>query len=127
MTPTMSMRTMVLPRGAPRRSGEAAASELTGMRLALATGMVAGTPPLAADELRGCATGYMTHVSSSRCGPGWRCFGQDADFDEESKALYDAVAPGHTMRRLRRIVAELERSPGQGRCSDDTRHSATGS
>jgi GAF domain-containing protein len=41
--------------------------------------------------------------------------GTRLDFDEESKALYDAVAPTHTEAEFGQVLAELERRlPGTG-------------
>lgn len=41
--------------------------------------------------------------------------GRRLDFDAESEALYDAVAPTHTEEELTRVLAELERRlPGEG-------------
>ena len=41
--------------------------------------------------------------------------GRKLSFDEESKALYDAVAPRHTEAEFQKVLAELDRKlPGQG-------------
>lgn len=45
--------------------------------------------------------------------------GQRLTFDEESRALYDAVAPSHGEREFEAVLADLERRlPGKGRLTD---------
>ena len=77
----------------PRSTREAAARGRRGSRQPR-------RPPAA---IRSCCSGTATsRASSTRCGRASRCSaGAKLTFDEESKALYDAVAPHHDAQGVR--------------------------
>lgn len=78
-----------------------------------ATGL---TPPMAADaELWGLRRQYLARQLSAIRAKLSMLQGRTLTFDEESRALYDAVAPTHTEAEFQTILKDLDaRLPGEG-------------
>jgi hypothetical protein len=71
------------------------------------------TPPV--DELQRLRHRYLTRQTEALAARVAMLQGKRFTFDEESKALYDAVAPHHDEAYFQNILAELERElPGSG-------------
>ena len=87
-----------------------------------------------ARTMRSCGrcAGSISRGSCRRCAPGAMLQGKTLTFDEESRALYDAVAPTHTEAEFQAVLEQLEaRLPGEGslierydRYKQDVRHPA---
>jgi hypothetical protein len=72
-----------------------------------------------ADELTRLRHQYLTKQLQALRARVAMLQGKKLTFDEESRALYDAVAPTHTEGDFKKAVAELEtRLPGQGKLID---------
>jgi hypothetical protein len=75
----------------------------------------AAAPPAAADELTRLRHTYLERQLSSLHARAALLGGRRMTFDEESQALYDAVAPTHTEAEFAQALAELDRAlPGSG-------------
>jgi hypothetical protein len=75
---------------------------------------LAGVPP-PSDETARLRARYLERQLSALAARVRMLKGERLSFDEESKALYDAVAPTHTERHFQHILDELERRfPGTG-------------
>jgi hypothetical protein len=74
------------------------------------------SPPLpSADEMRRLRHDYLTRQLESLRSRAAMLSGRKLSFDEESKALYDAVAPVHTEAEFAGVLAQLEaKLPGSG-------------
>jgi hypothetical protein len=74
------------------------------------------SPPLSsADELRRLRHDYLTRQLESLRSRAAMLSGTKLSFDEESKALYDAVAPTHTEAEFAGVLTQLEAQlPGSG-------------
>jgi hypothetical protein len=82
---------------------------------ALLRELASSKPPAAGDELTGLRHQYLTRQLEALRARVAMLTGTRMKFDEESKALYDAVAPTQTEADFERILAELERKlPGPG-------------
>ena len=82
---------------------------------ALLTMLKAASPPASADELRRLRHDYLTRQLEALRARAAMLSGTKLTFDEESKALYDAVAPTHTEAEFASVLAALEaRLPGSG-------------
>jgi hypothetical protein len=101
-----------------RKDAEGAKRPLTAIdaeaRTLLST--LAGIAPAAhAEELVRLRHRYLTRQLESLRARVGMLQGKKLTFDEESKALYDAVAPTHTDAEFDRVIADLgERLPGTG-------------
>jgi hypothetical protein len=114
--------------GPPEWRAAAAAARLPLARIddeaaALESALARARPPSGAEEMVRLRHRYLTkqlHALRMRVA---MLGGRRLTFDEESAALYDAVAPEHTESEFRSVLAELDRRlPGNGRLVD--RHDA---
>jgi hypothetical protein len=72
-------------------------------------------PPASADELERLRHDYLLRQIEALGARVAILSGTKLDFDEESKALYDAVAPMHSEDEFARVLADLDRQlPGKG-------------
>jgi hypothetical protein len=73
------------------------------------------TPPASGDETERLRHGFLTSQLASLRARVAMLNGTRMRFDQESKALYDVVAPRHTEQEFDRVLAALdERLPGTG-------------
>ena len=87
--------------------------------VALLAALGAATPDALAGELAALRHQYLTKQVESLRARASMLRGERLGFDEESKALYDAVAPRHTEADFDSVLKELEgRLPGQGSLVD---------
>ena len=106
--------------GPPEWRTEADASkvplaEIEARASALARDLAAAAPPSPADELVRLRQGYVTRQLEALRARASILAGRKLGFDEESKALYDAVAPTHGAAEFQRVLDELDKKlPGQG-------------
>ncbi|HZI82137.1 MAG TPA: hypothetical protein VFD69_21610 [Vicinamibacterales bacterium] len=81
----------------------------------LLTSLAAAAPPAGGDSLVALRHGYLTRQLDALRTRVAMLGGRRLTFDEESKALYDAVAPHHDAREFEAILARLEPLlPGHG-------------
>jgi hypothetical protein len=81
----------------------------------LAKELAAAAPPDTADELTRLRHVYLVRQLEALRARAAMLAGTRLSFDEESKALYDAVAPMHTEAEFAGVLAELEaKLPGKG-------------
>ena len=86
---------------------------------AVLTALAAARPPQSADEALRLRHEYLTKQLGALRARVSMLQGNKFTFDEESKALYDAVAPTHTESEFDAALKELEsRLPGQGTLSE---------
>jgi hypothetical protein len=101
-----------------RKEAEAAKRPLADIRKdadALQTALAAVAPPGTADELARLRYAYLTRQLESLRSRTSMLSGTRMKFDEESKALYDAVAPTHSATDFTKVLNELEaKLPGAG-------------
>ena len=101
-----------------RKEAEAAKlplAEIATRAAALARDLAAAAPPSAAEELVRLRHAYVSRQLEALRARASMLQGAKLRFDEESKALYDAVAPAHAASEFAGVLAELERKlPGQG-------------
>ena len=89
-------------------------------------GAAGGDAPAAGDELEALRHRYLTQQLAALRTRVAMLSGTKLTFDQESKALYDAVAPTRTRQDFERVLGELERRlPGRARWSTATRSSAS--
>ena len=89
--------------------------EITARAAALANDIAAAAPPATADELTRLRHDYLARQLEALRARAAMLAGTRLSFDEESKALYDAVAPTHTEAEFASVLAALEaKLPGQG-------------
>ena len=82
---------------------------------ALAKEIAAAAPPASADELTRLRHEYLARQLEALRARAAMLTGTQLTFDEESKALYDAVAPTHTEAEFATVLAALEaKLPGPG-------------
>jgi hypothetical protein len=82
---------------------------------ALQRDLDAAAPSAGADEITRLRHEYLEKQLESLRARAAMLGGRRMTFDEESKALYDAVAPHHTEQEFQRVLADLERQlPGNG-------------
>jgi hypothetical protein len=90
-------------------------SEVADAAAALARDIGAAAPPATADELTRLRHQYVSRQLEALRARAAMVGGRRLRFDEESKALYDAVAPTHTETEFAGVLAELEaKLPGRG-------------
>ena len=90
-------------------------TEIEALASALARDLAAAAPPSSADELVRLRHGYVTRQLEALRARASMLNGRTLGFDEESKALYDAVAPQHGAAEFQRVLDELDKKlPGQG-------------
>jgi len=75
---------------------------------ALAVALAAAKPPVNADEMTQLRYQYLTRQLEAVRARVSMLMGTKLRFDEESKALYDAVAPTHTEADFAGVLAQLE-------------------
>ena len=82
---------------------------------ALAREIASAPMPSNADELQQLRRQYVSRQLDALRGRAAMLSGTKITFDEESKALYDAVAPHHTEAEFEKVLAELSaKLPGEG-------------
>ena len=90
-------------------------AEITTRAAALAKDVAAVPPPASADELTRLRHVYLTRQLESLRSRAAMLSGTKLRFDEESRALYDAVAPTHTASEFESVLTALEaKLPGPG-------------
>jgi hypothetical protein len=106
--------------GPPEWRTEAAAqkrplAQITAEASALAGEIAAAAPAAGADELTRLRHDYLARQLEALRARAAMLAGTRLTFDEESKALYDAVAPTHTEAEFAGVLAALEaKLPGTG-------------
>jgi hypothetical protein len=86
---------------------------------ALESALAREQPPASAEETVRLRHQYLTKQLTALRMRVAMLGGRRFTFDEESRALYDAVAPTHTEAEFRGVLAELDRRlPGSGRLVD---------
>jgi hypothetical protein len=81
----------------------------------LLTTLRSSPPPASADELQRLRHHYLTRQLESLRSRAAMLSGTKLSFDEESRALYDAVAPTHTEAEFAGVLEQLEaKLPGTG-------------
>ena len=96
-------------------AGKRSVADITQDAAALLTTLAARTPAPSAGELSYLRHAYLTRQLEALRARATMLSGNRLTFDEESKALYDAVAPTHTEAELARLLAELDaKVPGTG-------------
>src|SRR6266545_6470781 len=90
-------------------------AEIASRASALAQAIAAAMPPVTADEMTQLRYEYLARQLDAVRARVSMLTGTKLRFDEESKALYDAVAPTHTEADFAKVLAKLETMlPGQG-------------
>jgi hypothetical protein len=90
-------------------------AEIDAEAAGVAAGLAGAAPPPAGDPLLALRHRYLTRQLEALRSRVAMLGGRKLTFDEESKALYDAVAPHHDAREFEGILAELEQLlPGGG-------------
>jgi hypothetical protein len=85
----------------------------------LARDLAAAAPPEGAEELVRLRHRYVSRQLDALLARTAMLSGSKLSFDDESKALYDAVAPRHTEAEFKSVLAALEaKLPGQGALVD---------
>jgi len=94
-------------------------AEIASRASALAQAIAAAKPPVTADEMTQLRYQYLARQLDAVRARVSMLTGTKLRFDEESKALYDAVAPTHTEADFAKVLAKLEAMlPGQGTLVD---------
>jgi hypothetical protein len=90
-------------------------SEIASRAATLAQAIAAAKPPATAAELTQLRHQYLARQLESLRARVSMLSGTKLRFDEESKALYDAVAPTHAEADFAKVLAQLDaKLPGQG-------------
>jgi hypothetical protein len=90
-------------------------AEIDAEAASVADGLAAAVPPAAGDPLLLLRHQYLTRQLDALRARVAMLGGRTLTFDEESKALYDAVAPHHDAAEFDRVLAQLEQLlPGRG-------------
>ena len=101
-----------------RRDAEAqklSLAEISTRAAALAQGIAGANPPATADEMTRLRYQYLSRQLEAVRARVSTLMGTKLRFDEESKALYDAVAPMHTEAEFQSVLSKLETMlPGRG-------------
>jgi hypothetical protein len=101
-----------------RKDAEAATlplAEIASRASTLAREIAAAKPPVTADEMTQLRHEYLSRQLASLRTRVSMLMGSKLRFDEESKQLYDAVAPTHTEAEFAGVLAKLEKMlPGPG-------------
>src|SRR6266571_4097780 len=94
-------------------------AEIASRASALAQAIAAAMPPVTADEMTQLRYQYLARQLDAVRARVSMLTGTTLRFDEESKALYDTVAPTHTEADFAQVLAKLETMlPGQGTLVD---------
>jgi hypothetical protein len=89
--------------------------EISSRASALAQAIAAAKPPMTADEMTQLRHEYLARQLEAVRTRVSILMGAKLRFDEESKGLYDAVAPTHTEADFARVLSKLEAMlPGKG-------------
>jgi len=100
-------------------AGKLPLSEIASRAAALAGEIGAAQPPVTADEMTHLRHQYLSRQLASLRTRVSMLMGTKLKFDEESKQLYDAVAPTHTEADFAKVRAKLEQMlPGPGSLID---------
>jgi len=101
-----------------RRDAEAqklSLAEISTRAAALAQAIAGANPPATADEMTRLRYQYLSRQLEAVRARVSTLMGTKLRFDEESKALYDAVAPMHTEAEFQSVLSKLETMlPGRG-------------
>jgi len=90
-------------------------TEIASRASALTGEVAAAKPPVSADEMTQLRHQYLARQLEAVRARVSMLTGTRLRFDEESKALYDAVAPTHTEADFAEVLKQLEaKLPGQG-------------
>ena len=90
-------------------------ADITSRAAALAEEIAAAAPPASADELTRLRHDYLARQLEALRARAAMLTGTRLSFDQESQALYDAVAPTHTEAEFASVLAALEaKLPGRG-------------
>ena len=90
-------------------------AEITSRAAALTEEIATAAPPAGADELTRLRHDYLARQLEALRARAAMLSGTRLSFDEESQALYDAVAPTHTEAEFAGVLAALEaKLPGKG-------------
>ena len=90
-------------------------TEIASRASTLARDVAAAKPPVTADEMTQLRHQYLARQLEAARARVSMLAGTRLRFDEESKALYDAVAPMHTEADFAEVLKQLEaKLPGQG-------------
>jgi hypothetical protein len=93
--------------------------EITSSAMALAEEIASAAPPASADELTRLRHDYLARQLEALRARAAMLTGTRLSFDQESQALYDAVAPTHTEAEFASVLAALEaKLPGKGSLVD---------
>jgi hypothetical protein len=94
-------------------------ADITARAAGLAGEIAVARPPASADELTRLRHEYLARQLAALRARASMLTGTKLRFDEESKALYDAVAPVHTAVDFEQVLGELEKKlPGSGSLID---------
>jgi len=94
-------------------------AEIASRASALAQAIGAAKPPVTADQMTQLRYQYLARQLDAVRARVSMLTGTKLRFDEESKALYDAVAPAHTEADFAKVLARLETMlPGRGTLVD---------
>ena len=94
-------------------------AEIASRASALAQAIAAAMPPVTADEMTQLRYQYLARQLDAVRARVSMLTGTKLRFDEESKALYDAVAPTHSEADFAKVLAKIETMlPGQGTLVD---------
>ncbi len=89
--------------------------EIATRAAALARDIAAAAPPSSAEDVVRLRHAYVARQLEALRARASMLQGTTFKFDEESKALYDAVAPMHSAAEFAQVLVELEKKlPGQG-------------
>ena len=94
-------------------------AEITSRADALARELTTAAPAAGAEELLRLRHRYVSRQLDSLRARAGMLAGRKLSFDEESKALYDAVAPQHTEAEFQKVLDDLSKKlPGEGALAD---------
>src|SRR6266550_3133654 len=100
-------------------AGKLPLSEIASRAAALAGEIGAAQPPVSADEMTQLRHQYVARQLESLRTRVSMLMGTKLKFDEESKQLYDAVAPTHSEADFAKVLAQLDQMlPGPGSLID---------
>ena len=101
------------------KSGKPPLAEIDRDAAAVEAALAAAKPAQSAEEILRLRHEYLTKQLSALRARVSMLGGKTFTFDQESKALYDAVAPTHTESEFEAVLKDLEtRLPGQGTLAD---------
>jgi hypothetical protein len=100
-------------------SGKIPLADISQRAAALSKEVATGAPSSSADELTRLRHDYLARQLQALSARAAMLAGTRMSFDQESKALYDAVAPVHTETEFKDVLASLDsKLPGSGSLVD---------